>query len=190
MSLKLSLEEARQKLEVRRAEDRRALEAKHKAETQDLEDKYSAKLQLLHEIWPESSADNPTPPSESEPKIDVMPRDGAVGSNGSTTNLFPDTSRRYIVGKRSVSDEVQIILEEMRGVVADDEIVTTVPVRERYVEKYPGTDNVNLRSRISHILKQASEGDGPLELIEKGVGSEPSKYRFRKKQGEAGPLEP
>jgi hypothetical protein len=188
MTLKLSFEEARQNLEATLERNRRTLEAKHKAEIQDLEDKYKAKLQLLDEVWSESSEGSRTPTSKSEQE-DTESRRSAAGPNGSGSYAIPSTPPKYTT-KRSVGDEVRIILDELRDEIAEDEIITQITVRERYVEKYPGTDNVNLRSRISHTLKQLSADNGPLELIEKGAGSEPSKYRLRSQQEEVGLLGP
>lgn len=185
MTTKLSREEARQSLEANRDRERRTLAAKHQAEARELEDKYKAKFQLLDEIWTESSNENRTPPPEEVQETD------AAQSNGSQNYPLSSALRTHAaVARRSVVNEVLIILDEMRGEIAEDEIVTQITVRERYEEKYPGSDSVNLRSRISHTLKQLSGDDGPLELVEKGAGSEPSKYRLRKRRGEAGLLDP
>lgn len=191
MPLKLTFEEAQRNLEIARTRERRDLDAKHKGEVQDLEDRYKVKQELLKEIWSESGGDDPAPPSENGQVVDTASQDGTEESNDSDVRLLRGGTSTYMtVRRRSITNEVMIILEEMRDEVADDEIITQVPVRERYVEKYPGTDGTNLRSRISHTLKRASEEDGPLELVEKGAGSEPSKYRFRKRQGKAGLLDP
>ncbi len=192
MTVKLSYDEAKQTLEIKRAESRRVLEARHKAEIQDLEATYRAKLQLLDEIWSDSGDKDRTPfPKENQGAAPTS-REITLQSNGSDHRplLSGSFSRHTSVNRRSVNDEVQIILDELRDEIADDDIITQRTVRERYEEKYPGSDNTNLRSQISHTLKQLSEEDGPLELVERGTGSEPSKYRMREKQGEAGLLDP
>lgn len=195
MTVKLSFEEAKQNLEAARARGRRALEAEHKAETQALEakqkaearefeDKYRTRLEVLEEIWSESNEESSAASSENGQEGIKASPDPVMDVSGSASHLFPDASSAHsIARRRPVSDEVQIILDEMEDEIEDDEIITQITIREKYVEKYPGTDNVNLRSRISHTLKQLSNEDGRLELIQKGAGSEPSKYRLRKREG-------
>lgn len=196
MTIKLSYEEAQRNLKLKEAREASDLEAKHKAEMQDLKDRYRAKFQLLDEIWSEHSDDDrtATSPEEREAAVEVR-GNRAIRSNGSSIHMLSGSFGTHsIIAKRSASDEVQSILTELRSELTDDEaarrIITQRTVRERYEARHPGSDSTNLRSRISHTLKELSEGDGPLELVERGAGSEPSKYRLRSRQGEAGLLEP
>ena len=191
MSIKRSREELKRALEARQSRDRQALEAKHRGELQDLEDRHKAERQLLNEIWPESGDEDRAPAPEEEPEAATAPPSTLKSNGARTTRLASGAFSRPAFSRRgSVADEVQIILDEISDELAEDEAITQHTVRERYVEKFPGSDNVNLRSQISHTLRQLSDEMGPLELVQRGAGSRPSRYRMRKKQREAELLEP
>lgn len=147
-------------------------------ERQSLEDERKTQLSLLDEIWSASADDvkNQVPSSEGIQVQDEVKTSGEdVPRSNGVDRYF---SRRSYASRRPATDRIRDILDEAE----ENEIITQPIVRQKFVEKYPGSDSNSLASAIAHILK-GQVGSGKFELMREGKAGEPNQYRKKRKSG-------
>jgi hypothetical protein len=180
MEARISKKEQLEIFETRWAKKRQHLEAKqrrHDEEGRQLEEEwqrhkedYETQRTFLDELWREHDSE------ESELRLEET-QDAPTPQQVHRPNANG-------TGRRSISEEVLIIVDDWQ----DDSIITQSEVTQKFLEKYPDRRPSSLVSSISHTLSQlASSEDGTLELVEKGAGSRPSKYRKRVRTVNVGP---
>jgi len=183
METKRSYEELKQGVESHFAERVQSLEAEIRA----LEEERRAKLKWLEEIWSASRGNmSPIATTEERQEPAEAQEEDVADSNGAKHRSTAGGSvPRYTRSvRRPATDRIRDILDEI-----EDEIVTQPLIRERFVEKYPGSDSNSLASAIAHILKEQVKF-GKLELIEEGRAGVPNKYRKVKTEAEVNFLGP
>lgn len=163
-----------QEKERQLGEERRQLQR----DWQRYNEEYEAGKKLINELWAEG--EDETGDGEPEPRLEET-QDAPISHQRKRSPSPNGTSRR------SISEEVLLIVDEWQ----DDLPITQSEVTRRFEKKYPDRRPSSLVSLISHTLSQsANDEDGVLELVEKGAGSRPAKYRKKVKREEAQPLEP
>ncbi len=187
MEIRRSKKEQLEILETRSAPKRQLLEARQRRfeekqqrleeEQRQLErdwlrfkEEYETRRKIIDELWREDDGTEPEPRLEETQDAPAPQQEHSPSPNG--------------INKLSVSEKVLLIVDER----PDDSIITQSEVTREYLEKYPDRVPSSLVSLISHALSQwAAEEDGVLELVEKGAGSRPSKYRKRVRAVNVGP---
>lgn len=171
-----SLEEKERQLEHKERqlkEERRQLAMERQRHDKEYEDG----KKFINELWAVEADElvdrQPEPRLEETQGLPMPGQESTSGSNGA--------------GKRSISEEVLLIVDEW----PDDSPITQSEVTKKFEDKYPDRKPSSLVSLISHTLSQsAKDEDGILELVEKGAGSRPTKYRKRTSRKEAENLSP
>lgn len=194
MEARISKKEQLQIFERRSARERQQLEGRQRRleekqrqiqqERHQLEqewrrfnEKYEAGQKFINELWAkaddETGSEVPETLLEDAQSARKLQRDGAPSSNGTRIG--------------SINEEVLIIVDEWQ----DDSFITQTEVRRKFLEKHPNREYSSLTSSISHFLSQlASDENGELELVEKGAGSRPAKYRKKVRREDAENLSP
>jgi hypothetical protein len=182
MTAKKSYEELKQHLDASYANRKQPLEERRRAldeEDNALEEWYKTRLTFLDEVWSDPNSDRAPLPSEERRDTATLPRESHLERNGSGSyrpSTEPSNHRPW--GGRTRAQAVREVLGEIQ-----DEIITQPLVRQRFVEKHPGSDSASLQTAISHLLKQLAD-EGELVRIGKGTATEPYKYRRKTKQQE------
>lgn len=179
---RLSKKELLQRFEKRSAKERQSLHVKQQAleekerrvqeerrqleqEWQRFNENYKTGKKFINELWDESDEtddEKPAPHIEAAHSAPIPQHERLSSSDGSSG--------------RSVSEKVLAIVDDWQ----DDSIITQSEVTPKYLRKYHAHRTDSLVSAISHALSQLAKGeDRVLELVEKGAGSRPSKYRKR-----------
>ena len=181
-ALRQSKQEQLQIFERRSAKRRQSLEEKQRhleqrerrlqEERQQLEQEwerhneyYESGQKFINELWaePDESDDGePEPRLEEAQDEPTLQQENSPSANGSSGH--------------SINDAVLVIVENWQ----DDLAITQSEVTPEFLRKHPERRSKSLVSSISHSLSQLAKGeDRILDLVEKGSGSRPAKYRKR-----------
>jgi len=161
---------------------RRDIEAEFEARKRELDDQRREAIRVLNEAWPKMGGsaedllsfqmESTIPTRSIAPKPSVY-GDAAPEDNGSSGRTVP----------------MKDVRQEVDAVMLDEQtdIITQTEIKDRVLQKYPDAKVPSIRSAISHFLSALTKS-GDLELIEKGTGGSPNKYRKTRRSTEAGLL--
>jgi hypothetical protein len=163
---------------------RRDIEAEFEARKRELDDQRREAIRVLNEAWPKMGGSAEDLLSFKMEKTilarPAAPKPSAFGDGASEA----DGSSGRTVSMKAVRQEVDAVMLDERT-----DIITQTEIKDRILEKYPDAKVPSIRSAISHFLSALTKS-GDLELIEKGSGGSPNRYRKTRRSTEALDLAP
>jgi hypothetical protein len=150
---------------------RRDIDAEFEARKRELESQRREAVKALNEAWPKMGGSTEDLLSfEMETTISAR-------STSDKPNVYGDAAP-VVNGSYSRTVPMKDVRHEVDAVILDErmDIITQTEIKDRILEKYPDAKVPSIRSAISHFLSAMTK-NGDLELIEKGTGGSPNKYR-------------